>query len=80
MSIHTADPGTGVLAKPQSTRAVRSVRDYFWSDSRRAIQTVLGLVWLLDGALQFQSFMYSRGFIQMLMQMADRKSVGRERV
>jgi hypothetical protein len=70
MSIHTADPGTGVLAKPQSTRAVRSVRDYFWSDSRRAIQTVLGLVWLLDGALQFQSFMYSRGFIQMLMQMA----------
>lgn len=27
---------------------------------------MLGLIWLLDGALQFQSFMYGRGFIQML--------------
>jgi hypothetical protein len=30
------------------------------------IQTVLGLVWLLDGALQFQTFMYSKGFIQVI--------------
>jgi hypothetical protein len=30
---------------------------------------MLGLVWLVDGALQFQSFMYSHGFIQMLTQM-----------
>jgi hypothetical protein len=42
------------------------VRAYFASDSRRAIQSVLGLIWLLDGALQFQSFMYGKGFIQML--------------
>ena len=69
MSIRTADPGAGALAGPRSTRAVRSARDYFVSDSRRAIQTVLGLVWLLDGALQFQSFMYSHGFIDMLTQM-----------
>jgi hypothetical protein len=27
---------------------------------------VLGLIWLLDGALQFQSFMYSKGFIQVI--------------
>jgi len=45
-------------------------RSYFFSDSRRTIQTVLGLVWLLDGALQFQTFMYGRGFIQMLTGMA----------
>lgn len=69
MSIRTADAGAGALAGPRSTRAVRSARDYFLSDSRRAIQTVLGLVWLLDGALQFQSFMYSHGFIDMLTQM-----------
>jgi hypothetical protein len=41
-------------------------RDYFWSDNARRVQTVLGLIWLLDGGLQFQSFMYSKGFIQLL--------------
>jgi hypothetical protein len=39
-----------------------TARRYFASDTRRAMQTVLGLIWLLDGALQFQSFMYSQGF------------------
>lgn len=42
------------------------LREYFASDHRRALQTALGLLWLLDGALQFQSFMYSHGFIAML--------------
>jgi hypothetical protein len=69
MSIRISDAGAGALARPRSTRAVRSARDYFLSDTRRATQTMLGLVWLLDGALQFQSFMYSHGFIQMLTQM-----------
>jgi hypothetical protein len=40
------------------------VHAYFASDSRRAIQAALGLIWLIDGALQFQSFMYTRGFVQ----------------
>lgn len=40
------------------------VRAYFAADARRAIQTALGLIWLIDGALQFQSFMYSQGFVQ----------------
>ncbi len=31
---------------------------------------MLGLIWLLDGGLQFQSFMYSHGFIDMLRTMA----------
>lgn len=50
-------PRTGLAA---------GVRSYFASDARRTIQTVLGLVWLLDGFLQFQPFMYSHRFIQMI--------------
>jgi hypothetical protein len=42
------------------------LRQYFASDSRRAFQTVLGVIWLLDGVLQFQPFMYSAGFIHTL--------------
>jgi hypothetical protein len=45
------------------------IKAYFFSDTRRSIQTVLGLIWLLDGALQFQSFMYGKGFIQFLTAM-----------
>jgi hypothetical protein len=40
---------------------------YFWSDGNRRAQSVLGLLWLLDGGLQFQSFMYSHGFLRMLL-------------
>jgi hypothetical protein len=47
-----------------------SSRSYFFSDAKRTVQTVLGLIWLLDGGLQFQSFMYGKGFIQMLTGMA----------
>ena len=56
-------------AQPATTRRLTSdsrVRGYFASDSRRTLQSVLGLMWLLVGALQFQSFMYSSGFPQML--------------
>lgn len=42
------------------------VRGRWFSDSHRTIQTWLGLIWLLDGALQFQSFMYGPGFISSL--------------
>ena len=45
-------------------------RAYFASDPRRSIQSALGLVWLLDGGLQFQSFMYSKGFIELLEEIA----------
>jgi hypothetical protein len=34
------------------------------ADRRRALQRALGLIWLLDGALQFQPFMFGRGFPQ----------------
>ncbi len=69
MSTSTADPDEGVLRSSQTVSVLARTRAYFASDSRRTLQTVLGLIWLLDGALQFQSFMYSKGFIQMLTQM-----------
>jgi hypothetical protein len=35
-------------------------------DARRALQLVLAGVWLLDGVLQYQGFMFTKGFNQML--------------
>ena len=35
-------------------------------DVRRALQLALAGIWLLDGVLQYQSFMYTKGFSQML--------------
>lgn len=35
-------------------------------EPRRALQLALGAIWLLDGMLQFQPFMFGRGFPQML--------------
>jgi hypothetical protein len=62
------NPSTTVSSQAHAPGAplARRVRGYFFSDSRRAVQTVLGLAWLLDAGLQFQSFMYSNGFIQTL--------------
>ena len=60
---------TGSRAVPAAVggeSAADRVKTYFFSDTRRGIQTVLGLIWVLVGALQFQSFMYGKGFIQML--------------
>jgi hypothetical protein len=64
----TSSAGLGLSAGLGRSRgsATSSTRAYFASDSVRTIQTALGLIWLLDGALQFQSFMYGNGFIQML--------------
>jgi hypothetical protein len=61
--VATGDPAVARLG-PAAVGA--AVRDYFASNSRRTIQTMIGLIWLLDGALQFQSFMYSKGFLQTL--------------
>jgi hypothetical protein len=40
-------------------------------DARRALQLALAAIWLLDGVLQYQPFMYSKGFAQMLAGTAD---------
>ena len=55
------------LGRSQRPSLVAVLRAYFASDPARMVQTLLGLIWLLDGALQFQSFMYSRGFLQLLL-------------
>ena len=65
MSTSAADARAPALPEA-SASASSKARAYFASDARRTIQTVLGLVWVLDGALQFQSFMYGKGFIQFL--------------
>ena len=38
------------------------------STRRRELQIALGLVWLLDAALQFQPFMFSRSFVTQVVQ------------
>ena len=35
-------------------------------DARRALQLALAAIWLLDGVLQYQGFMFTKGFNQML--------------
>ena len=35
-------------------------------DARRVLQLVLAALWLLDGVLQYQSFMYTKAFTQMI--------------
>ena len=35
-------------------------------DARRVLQLALAAIWLLDAVLQYQSFMYSKAFSQML--------------
>jgi hypothetical protein len=55
-------PATRRLVPP-STGGARRAALYFASDARRAVQSALGLLWLLDGALQFQSYMYSHSFL-----------------
>lgn len=69
MSTGTAELRAGTGAVPVRAPALSAARRYFASDGPRAIQTALGLIWLLDGGLQFQSFMYGNGFIEMLKQM-----------
>ena len=65
MSVSTAGLGAG--SQSQGRSIPTRLRAYFWSDNVRRVQTVLGLIWLLDGGLQFQAFMYSHGFPAMLV-------------
>ncbi len=46
-------------------------------DARRALQLGLAAIWLLDGVLQYQSFMYTKAFGQMLAGTAAGQSVRR---
>ena len=66
MSTSSAHVGTSAPGYAPGARLPARARAYFASDSKRVLQTVLGLIWLLDGGLQFQSFMYGHGFIELL--------------
>ncbi len=66
MSTSAAEVSAGAVSGAGGRSFASELRAYFASDSPRAIQTVLGLIWLLDGGLQFQSFMYGKGFINLL--------------
>jgi hypothetical protein len=73
MSTANAPVGAPAHAAPHSSGPGRArvFRAYFFSDGVRTVQSLLGLIWLLDGGLQFQSFMYSRGFIQLITSQAS---------
>jgi hypothetical protein len=62
---------TGYAAQARQGRWLGGIglaREEQWSapDVRRRLQLVLAGVWLLDAILQFQQFMFSNGFSQML--------------
>jgi hypothetical protein len=62
---------TGYAAQTASSRWLRGIgvaREDQWAppDMRRRLQLVLAGIWLLDAILQFQEFMFSHGFSQML--------------
>jgi hypothetical protein len=54
------------IAAPAARTAARLPKPAPWS-TRRALQTCLGLIWLLDAALQFQPYMFSRGFVTQII-------------
>jgi hypothetical protein len=64
MGTGAANLDSGALKPSEGPALVARTRAYFTSDPRRSNQTLLGLTWLLVGALQFQSFMCSRGFLE----------------
>jgi hypothetical protein len=58
---HTAENAAGVLARPGAAAA-----SWPAPDARRLLRLGLAAIWLLDGVLQYQAFMFSRGFSRML--------------
>ena len=62
---------TGYAAQARPASSLRSLgvtREEQWAapDVRRKLQLALAGIWLLDAILQFQVFMFSKGFAQML--------------
>lgn len=61
MALITAPP----RARGLSAFRLRSVRHITWdvATTRRCLQLALGVLWLLDAALQFQPYMFSHAFV-----------------
>src|SRR5579862_5990723 len=68
MSSGTAQLRGGAFPRSR-TRTFDGLRANTATGPKRTIQIVLGVIWLVDAGLQFQSFMYSKGFIDMLHSM-----------
>jgi hypothetical protein len=58
MGTGAANLDSGALKPSEGPALVARAGAYLAPDPRRLIQTLLGLIWLLDGALQFRSSMY----------------------
>ncbi len=63
-------PATGPPARI-SGPGLAAAESWAAPDARRRLQLALAAIWLLDGVLQFQAFMFSRSFPQMLAAAAD---------
>jgi hypothetical protein len=57
------------IAAPAARTAGRRPSPQPWP-ARRTLQTCLALVWLVDAALQFQPYMFSRGFVTKIIEPA----------
>jgi hypothetical protein len=64
--VSTSAAGMAAVHSSQRASTAARLHTYFADTPGRTLQTTLGLIWLLDGGLQFQSFMYSRGFVALL--------------
>ena len=53
-------PAPSRLRLPSLTRTL--------PDRRRALQLALGMIWLLDAALQYQPYMFTKGFVSQVVQ------------
>ncbi|MDE3069366.1 MAG: hypothetical protein KGJ43_01415 [Acidobacteriota bacterium] len=80
-----ADPADGTSLGPGpgpggvTSRLARAARIAGAADARRVMLGALGLLWLLDGALQLQSFMYTTGFTETLREGAAGQPLWLER-
>jgi hypothetical protein len=61
----------GVRAAWQSTSGAGAEARRAAPDARRLLQLALAGIWLLDGVLQYQAFMFSKGFSGMLAETAS---------
>ena len=67
MLVTTLRPSESVETADSSARKSSKVEQVVVPRSRRSLSTVLGLLWLLDGALQLQPFMFTRGFARQIL-------------
>ena len=67
-----AAPGRAVLPRGGTlTASAQAAESWRAPDARRWLQLGLGAIWLLDAVLQYQGFMFTKAFGQMLAGTAD---------